>query len=85
MSKVFTQQDLKDLKCQDPECDHSSDTNDELFMHCGLHEEAAMHVSYSNGIVSVYCEQCKQVVAQFEVANQPQSQADLQTSSAWDV
>jgi len=58
-------EDLKDLKCPcgRPGCE------DPLFIHSKCHLEAATWASYFDGVLTVRCSVCEEVIAEFAVAS----------------
>ena len=57
--------DLDAKRCQDPSCDHMNDS--ELFLWANCHSTNKLQVSYSEGIVTIRCGVCEQVVVDIAV------------------
>lgn len=65
-------EDMDKMSCGNPECKHKDGAhNEKLFLYGRCHLRDPTWSYYQNGVVTVVCATCDQVIASFHVAMKP--------------
>ena len=68
MPAPLTRAELDRMTCSDPTCTKTHADGEALYLHGSCHMESPSTVSYHNGVLTVQCAECGQVVTKIEVA-----------------
>lgn len=67
MRQPLTQVDFSTMGCHEPGCDHTSHEGP-MFIHPACHKGTPTFVSYEDGVITITCAECENLVARIEVA-----------------
>jgi hypothetical protein len=72
---AMRQEQLDQLRCGNPECDHTNCF--ELYLHSACHPKAGLQVMYSklDGTMTVSCAECDATVVVFQVSSEAAEEA----------
>jgi len=67
MENIYKQTELDQMKCSNPDCDHSAHDS-EMYFWPSCHPDSPTISNYYKGILTIRCIECDQIVLQVEVA-----------------
>lgn len=64
---IVTSEQLADMQCSVPECDHTSHDGEPMYLHSSCHTGAGVYASFLSGVIHLECSECNKAVANFKI------------------